>query len=76
LTIETLEEAIVATEQSTEKREQVELNAHQWNVVMDVIRVDVESPDAPNRLGDVASQAKDILNELERQLGRDGVERH
>lgn len=57
-------------------QETVVLTPHQWNVIMDVIRVDVQSEDAPSRLGDVANQAADILKELERQLGRDGIERH
>lgn len=59
-----------------EQMEAVELNPHQWNVVMDVLRLDINAKDAPNRLGDVANQVRDILSELEHQLHRDGVERH
>lgn len=58
------------------KSEAVTLEPHQWNVIMDVLRVDTTSEDAPNRLGDVANQAAAILQELQRQLGRDGIERH
>ena len=61
---------------TTAQREAVNLDPHQWNVIMDVLRVDIESEDAPNRLGDVANQARDILSELEKQLHRDGIERH
>ena len=64
------------TQQSTDTQEEVQLNQHQWNVVMDILRLDVESEDAPNRLGDVADQARGILDELQRQLHRDGIERH
>lgn len=56
--------------------ESVELNPHEWNVIMDVLHVDVEAQDAPARLGDVATQAREILDKLRRQLGRDGIERH
>lgn len=59
-----------------EGSEQVALEPHQWNVIMDVLRVDTTSADAPDRLGDVATQAAAILEELQRQLGRDGIERH
>jgi hypothetical protein len=56
--------------------EQVTLQKHQWNVIMDILRVDTQSEDAANRLGDVARQAQEILDELQRQLNRDGIERH
>lgn len=58
------------------EQETVKLTPHEWNVVMDVLRVDVESPDASSRLGDVARQTAEILEQLQKQLGRDGVERH
>lgn len=59
-----------------EEQEAVTLDPHQWNVVMDVIRLDLESEDVGIRLGDVAKQAREILDEMQRQLKRDGVERH
>jgi hypothetical protein len=57
-------------------QESVTLDPHQWNVIMDVLRLDSSSEDAANRLGDVASQVRDILADLQRQLKRDGIERH
>jgi hypothetical protein len=56
--------------------ENVTLEPHQWNVIMDVLRLDTTAPDAGSRLGDVASQVNEILGELQRQLKRDGIERH
>jgi len=57
-------------------QENIALEPHQWNVIMDILRVDIQSEDAATRLGDVADQARSILGELECQLGRDGIERH
>ena len=65
-----------AAPQSVDVKETVELNQHQWNVLMGVLRVDTQDADAATRLGDVASQAESILTELQKQLHRDGVERH
>ncbi|HZT97935.1 MAG TPA: hypothetical protein VFB34_13965 [Chloroflexota bacterium] len=59
-----------------DEQETVTLAPHQWNVVMDVLRLDIEDQNAPERLGDVARQAQEVLDELMRQLGRDGIERH
>ncbi len=61
---------------AVDQKEQVELSPHEWNVVMDILRVDIESEDAPTRLGDVANQARAILDQLQSQLKRDGIERH
>ncbi len=60
----------------TDQQESVTLAPHQWNVVMDVIRISIDDENAPNKLGDVARQAKEALDALVGQLGRDGIERH
>jgi hypothetical protein len=59
-----------------EQQETASLSPHQWNVVMDILRLDTQSADAQTRLGDVARQADEILQSLVNQLGRDGIERH
>jgi hypothetical protein len=59
-----------------EQQETATLSSHQWNVVMDILRLDTQSDDAKIRLGDVARQADEILQSLVKQLGRDGIERH
>jgi predicted transcriptional regulator len=59
-----------------EQQETATLSSHQWNVVMDILRLDTQSDDAKTRLGDVARQADEILQSLIKQLGRDGIERH
>ncbi|GEM_PF-4540530 len=57
-------------------QETVNLTPHQWNVIMDVLRLDVTASDSGSRLGDVARQVEEILAELQSQLKRDGIERH
>lgn len=55
--------------------EAVTLTPRQWDIVMDVLRVDATGPDAADRLGDLRSDVEAILQNLMRQLGRDGIER-
>jgi hypothetical protein len=56
--------------------ESVTLTPYQWDIVMDMLRLDLKSEDAANRFGDLRDDIATILEALMRQLGRNGIERH